>query len=758
MEKFITLFSIIATLLFFQPISTSYADTIDKQDTEKEVIIKLRNEEGKKDVLEQIEEINYQFETVPAFSVTVSEDSLDDLEKDPNIAYIEENISFTIADSAEKNRLPLIRSLTLNSYLWNITETNVPAAWNEGYSGEGVKVAVLDTGIFTHQYLYIAGGTSTVDYTNSWLDDHGHGTHVAGIIAAQPNPLNNVTGIAPNVQLYSVKVLDNHGYGSLEDVLEGIDWAIANDVDIINMSISTDGYSKLLEDLVNEAVGKGIIVVAATGNNGNESPVEYPAKFNNVVAVSSVDETLQLSSFSATGNEVDFVAPGEYIFSTYLNSYNTQKGTSQATPHVTGILALLKEKIPNGSKDVLIELLADNSIDFGPAGKDPYYGNGLVQYPVADEENNHSDEQEIPEQPNNEPEKAEQITYRGIALKEKTKVYKNQSIESEILKSYQQGTILKYKSLNDNWYEATVYINGEAHIGYISVNDVENITSPQVHLQGVALKDKTNVYSRASKSNSKVLKSYPKGTILKYKSLSSQWFEATVYINGKAFTGYIHVDDIETGNTAKAFEGFAIQNSTKVYSKATKSSPVLKSYPKGKVLRYTSFTSDWYQAVVYNNGKKFTGYIHKNDVINIDTDNQIQLRSIAVKNKVNVYKSTTKDSKVIKNYSKGSILKFKTYSKDWFEAIVYVNGKKHTGYIHISDVEIINPLQQALTGKAKWNKTNVYQKATKDSSILKSYPAGKSLRFKSFSKDWYEATVYVNGKNHTGYIHKNDIR
>lgn len=765
MKRFIPILSFITTIFFFQPLPTYpiFAESNVGQDTEKELIIFYSNEAGKKEILEHSEQIDYEFNTIPALSATVSEDSIEYLEENPNIEYIEENIIFSISESHYRNQLISNKPLSLNNYLWNISKINVPYAWDEGLSGEKVKVAVMDTGI-SHSNLSVVGGISTVDYTNSWLDDHGHGTHIAGIIAAQPNLENKVTGIAPNVELYSVKVLDNQGYGTLQDILEGIDWAIENDIDVINMSLGTDQYSKSLEDLINEAINQEIIIVAATGNKGIGSSVEYPAKFNNVISVSSVSESLTISSFSSTGDEVDFAAPGENILSTYINGYKLMQGSSQATPHVSGILALLKERYPEATNEELYEILKDSSIDLGTIGKDPYYGHGLVQYPVNNKGNEQLEEPgqptKKPEQPTEElkeePDQPEQISYRGIALKEKTNVYKEQSTDSNILKSYKQGTILKYKSLNENWYEATVYVNGKPHTGYIYKNDVENIITPQKSFQGIALNTKTPVYQRASK-DSKILKTYSKGSILKYKSLSSQWYEATVYVNGKKHTGYIYKDDVENGNTSTNYQGFALKDSTKVYSKANKSSKALKSYPKARVLKYTSFTSDWYQATVYVKGKKQTGYIHKYDVANIHKDKQTELRTVALNNKVNVYMTTSRNSNILKNYSHGSILKVRTYSKDWFEATVYVNGKKHTGYIAVKDVEITDPQQRTLSSKAKEKPTRVYQKATRDSKVLKSYTAGRILKYRTFSENWYEATVYVKGKKYTGYINTKDV-
>ena len=345
---------------------------------------------------------------------------------------------------------------------------------------------------------------------------------------------------------------------------------------------------------------------------------------------------------------------------------------------------------------------------------------------------------------------------KGVGLKSPTKVYEKASTSSKVLKSYTQGSILKYKTFTSNWYEATVYINGKEVTGFIYKNDVENITNSPTSLKGVGLKSPTKVYEKASTS-SKVLKSYTQGSILKYKTFTSNWYEATVYINGKEVTGFIYKNDVETANTSKSYRGFALQDTTHVYSIASDQSKTLKSYKKGQVLKYKSFVSNWYEATIYIDGKSITGYILKSDVITIDSNNQVNLKTMGLKHPTNVYGSASTDATVIKTYPEGSILNVRTYSQEWFEATVYVDGKPRTGYFLAKDVEIINPKQKTLTGYAAEISTNVYTRASKNSNVIKSYYYGSKLKFKTFSSQWYEATVYVNGLAKTGYIHKDNV-
>lgn len=379
--------NLIPVLSSFILVFSSYTPLAVKaeENQEKEVIVVYKNESGKEDIVEESEKVEYEFLTVPAMSVVATEEDIKNLESNSNIEYIEENLSFRITETEPLEVLTSVQSASTDENQWNIKATNTPESWNEGYTGDGVKVAVLDSGIATHNELKVAGGVSTVDYTNSWQDDNGHGTHVSGIIAAQPDikTVNgfDITGVAPDVDLYAVKVLDSTGSGNLQDILQGLDWAIANDMDIVNLSLGNLEYSQLFEQMINDAYEKGILIVAASGNNGLQNSVHYPAKFEHVIAVSSVNESLNISDFSSTGNEVDFSAPGEEIISTYTRgTYAFSSGTSQAAPHVTGMLALLKEKYPQLTNSELKTLLSQNTKDLGVAGQDPYYGYGMIYY------------------------------------------------------------------------------------------------------------------------------------------------------------------------------------------------------------------------------------------------------------------------------------------------------------------------------------------------------------------------------------------
>jgi len=357
-------------------------------ETEKEYIVVYKNTNGKQAVMKGSKKVEHEFKHVKAMKVEAKPSQMNKLKKDKNIAYVEENIKVSIANHDFKvlNNVQTKSTgqVPAEESQWDIQAMDMSDAWNEGFTGKGIKVAVIDSGISPHAELDIRGGVSTVDYTKSWYDDNGHGTHVAGSIGAKRDG-NGLVGVAPDSEIYAVKAMDSEGNGYLNDIIEGIEWAIQNDMDIINLSLGTSVNSKIFEDMVNKAYANGILLVGANGNDGVGTPVNYPAKYNNVIAVSSVDSNLNISAFSSTGTETEFSAPGGEVVSTYLNGqYAISSGTSMASPHVAGFLAVLKEKNPNMSNDQLRKELQKYVVDLGNTGRDAYYGYGFLKYDNSD--------------------------------------------------------------------------------------------------------------------------------------------------------------------------------------------------------------------------------------------------------------------------------------------------------------------------------------------------------------------------------------
>lgn len=270
---------------------------------------------------------------------------------------------------------------------WGVDQVDAELAWATN-NGTAVKVGIVDTGIdLTHPDLQanIKGGVNTINPNKSANDDNGHGTHVAGTAAAINNTIG-VVGVGPQIHLYAIKVLNRQGSGFLSDVIEGLQWAIANGMQVVNMSLGTSSDIQSFHDAVVAVNNAGTVQVAAAGNSGGA--VSFPAAYSEVIAVSATDKTNTIASWSSRGPEIDLAAPGLDIPSTYKGgTYATLSGTSMAAPHVTGGAALVLKTLV-GTYDVNANGLWDPSevqakleataADLGAAGKDTLYGSGLL--------------------------------------------------------------------------------------------------------------------------------------------------------------------------------------------------------------------------------------------------------------------------------------------------------------------------------------------------------------------------------------------
>lgn len=267
-------------------------------------------------------------------------------------------------------------------------------------TGEGIAVAIIDTGIDKeHPDLIanIAGGINFVGKgppwkrkvdPEDWDDEHGHGTFVAGVVGAVENE-EGVIGVGPGVNLWAVRVLDDSGSGYLSDLIAGIKWTADNGMEVSNMSLGIkkedlDQYpesKQALQDAVDDAYGRGVLQVGAAGNEGNGSDtVIYPARFDSVIAVGATDDTDTRADFSSTGPDLELVAPGVDITSTYpkYGGYAIGGGTSFAAPHASGAVALVLASDATLTNVDARTILRTSADDLGAAGKDDLYGYGLV--------------------------------------------------------------------------------------------------------------------------------------------------------------------------------------------------------------------------------------------------------------------------------------------------------------------------------------------------------------------------------------------
>lgn len=267
---------------------------------------------------------------------------------------------------------------------WNIQRVCRGIHLNKG---KGVRVGVIDTGIdLNHSDLRgnIKGGINIISPYDPPQDGNGHGTHVAGIIGALNNSYG-VVGVAPSVSLYAIKVLDGVGIGSLGNLIKGIEWGVLQKMHILNISISGGTtIPNALSYIVKAALQRGTLIVAAAGNTGSrdgkEDNVGVPARIEGVISVAAVGRKNRRARFSSTGRHVDIAAPGEKILSTYVgNRYALLSGTSMATAHVTGVLAIYRQMFPKWSAWQLKRRLFQRALDLPPAGKDRWTGVGLVR-------------------------------------------------------------------------------------------------------------------------------------------------------------------------------------------------------------------------------------------------------------------------------------------------------------------------------------------------------------------------------------------
>lgn len=272
---------------------------------------------------------------------------------------------------------------------WGVGRIDADYVWGGvPTTGSGINVAVIDTGIdLVHPDLTanIKGGYNAISPTKSANDDNGHGTHVAGIIGALDNTVG-VVGVAPTVNLYAVKVLNRNGSGYFSDIIEGIDWAVAHNINVINMSLGASSDVQAFHDAVIRAHDAGIVIVAAAGNDSGGA-VNYPGAYPEVIGVSATDSNDLVAAFSSVGPEVDLAAPGASVYSTYKGGvYRTLSGTSMASPHVAGAVALLLS-VPSKcdadtsgacSPDEVKARLETTAIDLGLPGRDSQYGAGLL--------------------------------------------------------------------------------------------------------------------------------------------------------------------------------------------------------------------------------------------------------------------------------------------------------------------------------------------------------------------------------------------
>ncbi|PLT46520.1 Protease [Paenibacillus pasadenensis] len=303
-----------------------------------------------------------------------------------NPIYVEPHYLY-LTNEAPADVRPIVPNDRLYSdYQWNLPSIETEIGWNLSKGSDGVKVAVLDTGVqLDHPDLEgkLAEGYNVVTSGQQPDDDVGHGTHVAGIIAAAVNNGEGVAGLTWYNKIMPVKVLDSSGAGSTYSVAQGLIWAADHGAKVINMSLGNYAQAEFLHDAIKYAYDKDVVLVAASGNDNSEQP-GYPAAYPEVFAVGSTDSRGQKSSFSNYGDYIDAAAPGDSIASTYPGSqYAALSGTSMASPHVAALAALIRSLNPQLTNVEVYDIMRSTARDLGAKGRDPYFGYGQIDIDKA---------------------------------------------------------------------------------------------------------------------------------------------------------------------------------------------------------------------------------------------------------------------------------------------------------------------------------------------------------------------------------------
>ncbi|MEU2698739.1 MULTISPECIES: type VII secretion-associated serine protease mycosin [Micromonospora] len=268
---------------------------------------------------------------------------------------------------------------------WHLRFLNAAAAQAMS-EGEGVTVAVPDTGIDPHPDLRenLLAGTDLSSEGDGRQDRDGHGTSMAGLIAAHGQRDNSgALGVAPRAKLLPIRTRLVDGRGSADELAASVEWAVANHADVISIS-AVAGATSRLQGAIRSALKAEIVVVAAVGNQPEDPTVGYPASEPGVIGVGGIDRSGLHAPISATGPEIDLVAPAVDIYSTsYDGKYSKGTGTSSATAIVAGAAALIRSKYPNLPAQEVAHRLTATAVDKGPPGRDDQYGYGVIDLVAA---------------------------------------------------------------------------------------------------------------------------------------------------------------------------------------------------------------------------------------------------------------------------------------------------------------------------------------------------------------------------------------
>lgn len=352
--------------------SSAFADEpVLSGEKETYVVLTETAKDGKEIISNYDGEALYSNEAV---SCELTERQADKLEDQPGVLAVSEDIILTGTGKKSKGKKQIKNDAPEQ---WNLDAIGVSES---DAKSSDVKIEVLDSGVSYTDDINLQSSVNLVPGEEEvgvmFVDANGHGTGIAGLIGAKDNN-DGIKGVYPNAEIYSVKALDADLKSPLSRIVEGIYWGIENDMDIINMSFGTSVNTDVLHEAVKAAADAGIILIAAAGNTEHQN-VNYPAAYNEVIAVGSINAEGELAELTSTGTQLELLAPGEQVFTTGL-FYGTigVSGTSIATAQVTGTAALLKARDKTKSADFIRGLLKASSKEVAGTGA------GLIDYNYA---------------------------------------------------------------------------------------------------------------------------------------------------------------------------------------------------------------------------------------------------------------------------------------------------------------------------------------------------------------------------------------
>lgn len=352
-------------------------------------IVKAKKRSVLNDILEETDEIVVTDEiTNNIVEVDVSDDDIEEISDNYDDIIIEENYIVEASKAGQKKikakkKVKTEKDTKKSKYVdkWNrriIDMDKIPESNDAGVEQKKVKVAILDSGVSALSDVQVEKRINLVDNSSIIYEDGtDHGTNVASVIASLGD-IGNVNGTdRSGIEIYSVKVLDDNNTAPVSRIIEGINWAVENDVDIINMSFGTINYSEILNDAIQKAYKAGVVLIAAAGNGDS---VEYPAAFEEVIAVGSIDSTGVTSEVTSLGDEIDLMAPGENVVVTGMfGARMARTGTSFAAPHVAVAASIIKKEHPDLSNKEIMELLKLSATEMDEEGT----GSGIVNVKYA---------------------------------------------------------------------------------------------------------------------------------------------------------------------------------------------------------------------------------------------------------------------------------------------------------------------------------------------------------------------------------------